>query len=978
MVGISSHQDKRKNKTKKIKGGMLKAAQLAGEGFAAAAELAKGAAAAAELAKGASAAARAAELAKGASAAAQAAELAKGASAAAQAAELAKGAAAAGEFAKGAAAAGEFRRGAAAASRAAEVFDSAAAIARAQKGNPVGKFTSIAELSRPGFSGVPEPPFSKGIFSRPGFFGSSGTTAGEFGTFGARPPFGYSGTTAGEFGTFGARPPFGSSGTTAEEFATLARPSFGAAPQSVVRSQAPVSIAEIESLHDPFKLRALLSPQELREAGLLKPNLSVVELQSGVKAQLRQKGRLLTESRQAAITAPTGSRSFASKASPFNKARQNAVIFNEEQFAKFVKDKTAEQLKELLPLERQIALGIKNMTSARKQDILRVVTEEFRKTGQLRTISLNPKQLVAEEVKGAQGAAAADEFEEGAQVIRGARARAAPIEAAAEANAAAASAASKGRGVASKTKRIEKELTGASKAIQEELKVAAGKVQAAETDLGIATAKLKVAEESGVSTAEARIEMAAANERALVAYREMNTLNAQASSVGSTAAVAGASLERETAALAARTTPAEAAKLGESLDVSAAEAKSVGDASLSFYERIFGKSPIVIVTPEGAAAVKRTFAGAEVVISEGENAVGLLESVKAYTPYGRALSRLTETFKIGVRNIGRFEIVARNILNVPRNIKKYNDFVNQSIKILLEYATKGQIENLLTVFRPQRMIDFKIGLVRVFQTNAVDAGLILDTMLLHIIPKSNYNIELIDALINTMKNNPSKAVEEMLKVNGLIRDDAIRTIGASAQAYHKGMGWFKSKAYYSLLFGIGGASVLFLANYNNIPDMKTFAERVYWWKESAEEDLEENPNYTELRKKASAFRKGITLTVIRQFDPEYADELERQQEAANASAAAARAAREAAKNTWMGYFLRQLGLDDSVEGRQRKEQLEKMGKKAGPILIGASVGVGAAAAGIPPPAAAALAAAATAAAKPNEEPKKAPGVRLRL
>ena len=123
---------------------------------------------------------------------------------------------------------------------------------------------------------MPEPPFSKGIFSRPGFFGSSGTTAEEFGTFGVRP-------------------------------------SFGATPQSVARSQAPVSLAEIESLQDPFKLRAFLSPQELLEAGLLKPNLTLVELQSGVKAQLRQKGRLLTEPRQTLITSPTGSRSFASK-----------------------------------------------------------------------------------------------------------------------------------------------------------------------------------------------------------------------------------------------------------------------------------------------------------------------------------------------------------------------------------------------------------------------------------------------------------------------------------------------------------------------------------------------------------------------------------------------------------------------------------------------------------------------------------------
>ena len=456
---------------------------------------------------------------------------------------------------------------------------------------------------------------------------------------------------------------------------------------------------------------------------------------------------------------------------------------------------------------------------------------------------------------------------------------------------------------------------------------------------------------------------------------------AAAFSRGSTAVAAAAQLEKEAQTAARVTTPAEAAEMGRVLGgVPASDAKAAGDASVGFYERIFGKTSIIMVTPEGATAAARLLGKNVIVIPRKQTALSLFEYIKGFTPYGRAMSTLTESFTLGASNIARFEVVARNIVsgaNAVGALPKYNLFAERSIRTILEHATYGQVSKLCSVFTPERTVAFKTALVRVFQTNPVDAALVLDTMLLHVIPNSKYNVELIDALINVMKTNPGRAVDELLKINGLITADAIKTVGASAAAYHKGMGWFKSKAYFSLLAAGLGSSVLFLANYNNIPDMKTFAEKVYWGKEKAAEELEENPNYSSIKKRAADLRKAATLAVVRQFDPDYAAELERQQGAANEAAAAAKAAREEAKKTWFGYLRKQIGIDDSVNGRKRQENLEKMGKKATPILVAAGVGVAATAVGIPPPLAAALGSAAAAAASPtNQKQPQVPRLRL--
>ena len=714
-------------------------------------------------------------------------------------------------------------------------------------------------------------------------------------------------------------------------------------------------------------------------------------LEQGIASGNVRKGTLLTQPRQAvAFPEPTGTRGFATRpGGPLSAARKTAgdavaasKQISEEQAATMaVKDLvgdgkkiSTERYKQLVE-EYFTALKSKKPTNIRSielmkkgtlgpikdADIIRqIILQELKKTGHILGVGEAVAPRLAERASAVVGhlaeANALDLGEAGVEAA-GLLRRGSP--AGANLGRAAQEAAQAGRvAEAAEAGRVSEE---AAAAVARAPAVTAETARAIETATAGITSPLKqagkVAEKLGESAKS--IEVAATGLKGEAkAAQEL-----AAASQGSTAAAAATKLEKEAQIAARVTTPAEAAEMGSQLGgVPASDAKVVGDASVSWYERIFGKTSIIYLTKEGMAAAA-ALSNAEVIARKGSG-LSFLQYIMAYTPYGRSMSGFIDAVKIGAANISRFERFGLNMItgaNVVATLPKYNKFAEDNIRVLLEHATSSQISRLTSVFTPQRMANFKTALLRVFQTNPVDASLVLDAMLTHIIPNSKYNVELIDALISIMKKNPSKAIDEMLKIDGLITADAIRTIGASAAAYHKGMGWFKSKSYYSLLAAGLGSSVLFLANYNNIPDMKTFAEEVYWGKEKVAEQLEDDPNYSTIKKRAANLRKAATLAVVRQFDPEYAAELEEQQAAANEAAAAAKAAREEAKKTWFAYIKRQIGIDESVNGRKKQKNLEKMGKSAGPILAAAAAGAAAKALGADSSVAAAAAAAAAAA-----------------
>jgi len=250
-----------------------------------------------------------------------------------------------------------------------------------------------------------------------------------------------------------------------------------------------------------------------------------------------------------------------------------------------------------------------------------------------------------------------------------------------------------------------------------------------------------------------------------------------------------------------------------------------------------------------------------------ENATSLLEQVKAYTPYGQALRKLTENITITKPNVSRFEIIAKNIAHEGRAIKNYNKLINEGLNVVLANAEKKQIDNLLKVFTPQRMFDFKTTMVSLFSYSVTDATIVFNATLTHIIPKSRYHAAQIDEFLLRIRLNPAEAVSELQKLSMLTTGETVKILSASEQAKEKGMGWFASKGFYTLLFGVGGGSVLFLANYMNTPDMASFAAKASNVKANVSNSLLKNPTYQSVAEAGRELRDRILVDVLKQTPP---------------------------------------------------------------------------------------------------------------
>jgi len=257
-----------------------------------------------------------------------------------------------------------------------------------------------------------------------------------------------------------------------------------------------------------------------------------------------------------------------------------------------------------------------------------------------------------------------------------------------------------------------------------------------------------------------------------------------------------------------------------------------------------------------------------------ESAISLLERVKAYTPYGRALTNLSNNLTLAKKNVNTFRVIATNIVDETRAMKKYNELVTDGLKIILENATKTEINKLLKVFTPQRLIEFKAAMVTMFSRSITDATTIFNLMVTSIIPRAKYDEKLIDSLILQIRLHPSGAVEEFRKVAGLVTAEEVKTLAARSQASEKGMGWFKMKTFYTLLLAGGGCIVLFLANYMNTPDLRSFALAVGDKKEELFMMLEQNPDYKRVVSVGNSIRDSILVNILKQVPAEHVEPVE--------------------------------------------------------------------------------------------------------
>lgn len=299
------------------------------------------------------------------------------------------------------------------------------------------------------------------------------------------------------------------------------------------------------------------------------------------------------------------------------------------------------------------------------------------------------------------------------------------------------------------------------------------------------------------------------------------------------------------------------------------QVSSATDEATSLYTRTFGKTnnPPLVSGSELEAFAAQNPTVARVVIDPSMNATSFIDVIKSYTPYGMSLRKLSEMLQIGAKNVKAFGVVARNLALEGRSIAAYNEFVESGLKIILEHASRSEVAKLITVFTPQRLIEFKSAMTTVFSYSHMHATQIINIMVTKIIPGSKYNEALIDGLIQIMRTNPPQALAEINKLAGQVIAQEIITGAAAAQAAAKGAGWFKMKNYYSLLLAGGGASVLFLANLANTPDLKTLAEKVSDTGDDLKRQLEQNPSYQKMQELSIQIRERILVDILGQVPP---------------------------------------------------------------------------------------------------------------
>ena len=372
-------------------------------------------------------------------------------------------------------------------------------------------------------------------------------------------------------------------------------------------------------------------------------------------------------------------------------------------------------------------------------------------------------------------------------------------------------------------------------------------------------------------------------------------------SAGASASAIGADIEKEMLEAGIR----GGSRVGELLPGLEKADAAAGEAAV-MYSTFFGKSGPIIPTKEGLGAAQAEAAGFKLNVPKDINAVSMLESVKAFTPYGMALQKLSGNLRLAKKNVDAFRVLAINIADESAAMVKYNSLVDNGLKVILENSTQVQISKLITVFNPQRLIEFKSAMVTLFSHSITDATTVFNIMITNIIPRAKYNEKLIDSLIAQIRIHPEGAVAEFQKLSGMVLAEEVKTLAAAAQAVQKGSGWFRIKSFYTMLLGAGGATVLFLANYMNTPDMKSFALAVGDAKNDMMGELEQNPSYQKMAAVGTSLRDGILVKVLQQLPP----------------VAAADEALVPAKPSWYGFFMKRLGYNpDKSEDRRKFAEL---------------------------------------------------------
>jgi len=244
----------------------------------------------------------------------------------------------------------------------------------------------------------------------------------------------------------------------------------------------------------------------------------------------------------------------------------------------------------------------------------------------------------------------------------------------------------------------------------------------------------------------------------------------------------------------------------------------------------------------------------EEVVSAAQ-AEAILDSIFPGRVVGRAL-------ELGPQNLAQMEAVYRGRMPA-RNVQEYNEQMRDLVAVSLQHIPAWQVDNFTRVFTPDRLRRLKAALGTYFLRNPLDARLILDE-LIAIIPRgqrngAQYTGEIIDTLISNLNLQPARALAELVRTSAALGATELEVGAAGRLAYSKGMGWFGSRAFYSLIASGLGIVGLFIAAYANITSIEDLAREIRIGRDIFDARF---PGIAEFRDRVALFFQGIAANLL--------------------------------------------------------------------------------------------------------------------
>jgi hypothetical protein len=241
--------------------------------------------------------------------------------------------------------------------------------------------------------------------------------------------------------------------------------------------------------------------------------------------------------------------------------------------------------------------------------------------------------------------------------------------------------------------------------------------------------------------------------------------------------------------------PAQATKIDKAVETSKQQTANA-------FDLLFKPSPQfqgMITSPEVMAAV---IADTPIVAN---NAASLTNALLRDSALGKSV----KAFQFSERNVNYYRIFGGNKIDAIY-VESYNRNVESALRLLLERASKSEIENLMATITEPQMQAFRIAFFDYFLSSPPDAMRVMQTIVVQILPYNRLTPVAFDSIITALQHNPEGIAAVLERIVGQ-RAVAEQEVSYAIRLW-RSRGAGQTTGRYGIM-ALGVSAILFLATW---------------------------------------------------------------------------------------------------------------------------------------------------------------------